>query len=449
MNILENLTDEELYTLEKMLDDIRPESYDNSFIFKNKTTPKIEGYSLTANGCLYKNDSHGFATALMQKMFDDRSKYKKLMIETKKRYEKTKSKEDEKLVSRYNNLQMAKKIQLNSFYGALSNMYFRWFNFDNAESITSSGQLTIKFIINKMNQFMNKICKTENVDYVIASDTDSIYVTLEKFVDQYAVYKGFNGHIRETDEIQIVKMIDFFCEKKIQPYLDICYDELAGMMNAYQQKMQMKRETIANKGIWRGKKMYILNAWNVEGVQYDKPKLKLSGIEAVRSSTPHACRENIKKALSIIMNEDQASLQKFIEEFRNEFASLPFQDVAFPRGLKGINKYKDSADIYKKGTPIQVKGALLFNNMLKKHNITNIPPLSDGDKIRFAYLKIPNPVQDTVIATSDLLPEQFNLDKYIDRDMQFNKSFLEPLKSITEVIGWEAEQRSTLEDFFG
>jgi len=437
MNILENLTDEELYTLEKMLDDIRPESYDNSFIFKNKTTPKIEGYSLTANGCLYKNDSHGFATALMQKMFDDRSKYKKLMIETKKRYEKTKSKEDEKLVSRYNNLQMAKKIQLNSFYGALSNMYFRWFNFDNAESITSSGQLTIKFIINKMNQFMNKICKTENVDYVIASDTDSIYVTFERLIPE------------GSDELKAVKLIDQFCEKKIQPYLDICYDELAGMMNAYQQKMQMKRETIANKGIWRGKKMYILNAWNVEGVQYDKPKLKLSGIEAVRSSTPHACRENIKKALSIIMNEDQASLQKFIEEFRNEFASLPFQDVAFPRGLKGINKYKDSADIYKKGTPIQVKGALLFNNMLKKHNITNIPPLSDGDKIRFAYLKIPNPVQDTVIATSDLLPEQFNLDNYIDRDMQFNKSFLEPLKSITDVIGWEAEQRSTLEDFFG
>jgi len=437
MNILKNLTDEELYTLEKMLDNIQSESYDNSFIFKNKTIPKIEGYSLTANGCLYKNDSHGFATALMQKMFDDRSKYKKLMIEAKKKYEKTKSKEDEKLVSRYNNLQMAKKIQLNSFYGALSNVYFRWFNFDNAESITSSGQLTIKFIINKMNQFMNKLCKTTDVDYVIASDTDSIYVTFEKMIPE------------NVDELKAVEIIDQFCEKKIQPYLDVCYKELADMMSAYQQKMQMKRETIANKGIWRGKKMYILNAWNVEGVQYDKPKLKLSGIEAVRSSTPHACRENIKKALEIIMNEDQTSLQKFISDFKIKFEGLPFEEVAFPRGLKGLNKYKDSAEIYKKGTPIQVKGALLFNHMLKKHNVKNIPPLSDGDKIRFAYLKIPNPIRDTVIATSDLLPEEFNLDKYIDREMQFNKSFLEPLKSITEIIGWEAEEKSTLESFFG
>lgn len=283
---------------------------------------------------------------------------------------------------------------------------------------------------------MNRICKTKDVDYVIASDTDSIYVTFEKIIPE------------DVDELKAVSTIDQFCESKIQPYLDKCYQELADMMNAYQQKMQMKRETIANKGIWRGKKMYILNAWNVEGVQYDKPKLKLSGIEAVRSSTPYACRENIKKALDIIMNGSQLELQKFIEDFRTEFSTLPFEEVAFPRGLKGIHKYKDSADIYKKGTPIQVKGALLFNHMLKKQNITNVPPLSDGDKIRFAYLKIPNPIQDTVIATSDLLPAEFNLDKYIDRELQFSKSFLEPLKSITEVIGWEAEQRSTIEDFF-
>jgi DNA polymerase elongation subunit (family B) len=392
-----------------------------------------------ANGCTYRKDKQGFLPALMEKMYNDRTKYKQLMIEAKKRFEQTKSFDDEKLVARYHNFQMAKKIQLNSAYGALGNEYFRWFNFDHAEAITTSGQLSIRWVERKINEFMNKVLKTDGVDYVIASDTDSIYVTMEGMVDTLAT----------DDQLVIVNTIDSFCEKIIQPKLDDWYQELADMMNAYQQKMQMKRETIANKGIWRGKKMYILNAWNVEGVQYAEPKLKVSGIEAVRSSTPHACRESIKEALYILMNKNQDDLQKYVAEFRERFMTLPFEDVAFPRGVKGMKKYGSASQIYIKGTPIQVKGALLFNHLLEKNNINSIPPIQDGDKIRFAYLKMPNPIQDTVIATPDELPIEFNLDKYIDRDTQFDKSFLEPLRSITSVIGWETEERSTLEDFFG
>lgn len=392
-----------------------------------------------ANGCMYRKDQQGFLPALMETMYNDRTKYKKLMIEAKKRYEVSKSSEDEKLVARYHNMQLAKKIQLNSAYGALGNQYFRWFNFNHAEAITTSGQLSIRWVERKMNEFLNKILKTSGVDYIIASDTDSIYVTMEAMVDTLIA----------KDELVIVNAIDQFCEQIIQPKLDEWYQELADQQHAYQQKMQMKRETIANKGIWRGKKMYILNAWNVEGVQYDKPKLKIQGIEAVRSSTPHACRENIKKAVSIIMNGTQADLQAFILEFRNEFSKLTFEEVAFPRGVNGMKKYEDRATIYKKGTPIHVKGSLLFNNLLKKHGLKNIPPIQDGDKIKFAYLKMPNIIQDTVIATPDELPVEFDLDRFIDRDMQFSKSFLDPVSSITEVIGWQTEERATLEDFFG
>ena len=395
-------------------------------------------HSIAANGCIYRNDMQGFLPALMEKMYNDRVEYKKKMIEAKKQYEKTKDPKDEMLIARYHNMQLAKKIQLNSAYGALGNQYFRWFNFNHAEAITTSGQLSIRWIERKMNEYMNRVCKTEGVDYIIASDTDSIYVTMEKVVE----------YLNTDDEMFIVGALDAFCEKKIQPFLDKSYQELADMMNAYQQKMQMKRETIANKGIWKAKKMYILNAWNVEGVQYDKPKLKIQGIEAVRSSTPHACRENIKKALEIIMNGDQDQLISFTDKFRNEFMSLPFEDIAFPRGIKGMDKYRDNARIYKSATPIQVKGALLFNHLLKKHNVKNVMPISDGDKVKFAYLKMPNPIQDTVIATPEDLPDEFNLDKYVDRDTQFDKSFLEPLRSITTVIDWEVEQVSTLEDFF-
>jgi len=392
--------------------------------------------SYAANGCMYTKEFQGFLPALMEKMYNDRVVYKKKMLEAKQRYEKTKSKDDEKLIARYHNMQMAKKIQLNSAYGALGNQYFRWFNFNHAEAITTSGQLSIRWIEQKVNAFFNKLLKTKNKDYVIASDTDSIYVTFESMIPS------------GSDEIEAVKLIDQFCEQKVQPYLDQCYQELADKMNAYQQKMQMKRETIANKGIWKAKKMYILNAWNIEGVQFEKPKLKIQGIEAVRSSTPHACREKLKESFEIIMNKDKATLDQFIQQFRDEFSQLPFEDVAFPRGVKGMGKYRDGSNIYKKGTPIQVKGALLFNHMLQKHRVKNIPPITDGDKIKFAYLKVPNPINDTVIATADFLPQEFKLDKYIDRELQFDKSFMEPLRSITEVINWDIDNKSTLEDFF-
>ena len=339
-------------------------------------------------------------------------------------------------IARYHNLQMAKKIQLNSAYGALGNRYFRWFSFNNAEAITMSGQLSIRWIECRMNEFMNKVCKTNDIDYVIASDTDSIYVTFDKLIPE------------SSNELNAVKLIDKFCESKIQPYLDKCYQDLATKMNAYQQKMQMKRETIANKGIWKAKKMYILNAWNVEGVQYSEPKLKIQGIEAVRSSTPHACREKLKEAFKIIMNKDEETLQKFIENFRSEFVKLSFEEVAFPRGVKDLGKYRDSKQIYKLATPIHVKGSLIFNQLLKDHNIKNIPPIQDGDKIKFAYLKTPNKLGETVIATADYLPKEFGLDSLIDREKQFEKSFIEPMKSITEVIDWKVEKTASLEDFF-
>lgn len=394
--------------------------------------------SYAANGCKFRKDKQGFLAALMEKMYNDRTKYKEMMIDAKKRYEKSKSPEDAKLIARYHNYQMAKKIQLNSAYGALANQYFRWFNFDLAEAITTSGQLSIRWIERKMNEYMNKLCKTQRVDYVIASDTDSIYVTFEKLIPE------------GCDELKAVGLIDSYCKKYIQPYIDNCYQELATYMNAYQQKMQMKRETIANKGIWKAKKMYILNAWNVEGVQYEKPKLKMQGIEAVRSSTPVVCRDNIEKALGIIMNGTEYELHKFIETFREEFLTLPFEAVAFPRGVKGMEKYRRKKDIYASGTPIHVKGALLFNHMLVERNIKTVQPIADGDKIKFAYLKVPNPVYDTVLAVPDELPTELQfLDKYIDRELQFQKAFVEPLNSITNVIGWHTEPKATLEDFFG
>ncbi len=407
-------------------------------------------YSYAANGCSFRRENQGFLPALMEKMYNDRTKYKKLMLEAKQRYEHSKSLEDEKLIARYHNMQMAKKIQLNSAYGALGNQYFRWFNFDLAEAITSSGQLSVRWIERKINLYMNKVLKTDNVDYVIASDTDSIYMNMNSLVTS-----AFGDS--RNDELKIVEVIDKFCEQKVQPYIDKCYQELADYMNAYQQKMQMKRETIANKGIWRKKKMYILNAWNVEGVQYEKPKIKIQGIEAVRSDKPHVVRQGLKTCFEIIMNKTEKDLQNFVREFHDEFVTLPFNEIAFPRGVNGMTGYKTTSksilfgtmnDGYKSGTPIHVKGALTFNKMLKQLDIKTIPPISDGDKIKFAYLKMPNPTKETVIAVPDELPEELKyIDKYVDRELQFQKTFLEPLHSITNIIGWKTEKKLSLGDF--
>ena len=407
-------------------------------------------YTITANLCLYKKDKQGFLAGLMQKMYDDRVVFKNKMLDAKKAYEASADKTSpeaiqlDKDISRYHNLQMAKKIQLNSAYGALANKYFRWYDLNHAEAITASGQLSIRWIEKKINIYLNKLFGTQGADYVIASDTDSIYVKFDKLVSNV-----FAKRETPPEALEISRFLDKVCKEKIEPYIDNCYQELSVYVNAYAQKMKMKREAIADKGIWTAKKRYILNVYNLEGVEYSHPKLKIQGIEAVRSSTPSSVREMFPPALDIIMNKTQKDMHKFIIDFRNEFKKKPFEEVAFPRGCKGINKYKDSASIYKVGTPIHVKGALLYNEFIKSRDLTNkLQRISEGDKVKFAYLKVPNPLHNTVIAVPSYLPKELGLQNYIDYDMQFDKSFLEPLRHILDPIGWKTEDTVTLEDFF-
>ena len=400
-------------------------------------------FAVCANGAQYRKDIKGFLPEMMEKIYTERVIYKKRMIQAKKDYEKKPTKQLEKDISKFNNIQMARKIQLNSAYGAIGNQYFRYYNLLNAEAITLSGQVSIRWIENKMNQKMNKILKTEDVDYVIASDTDSIYLNLGPLVE--GVYKGR----KETDEV-IVGFIDKVCSMELEPYIESSYEALAKYVNAYDQKMFMKRETIANKGIWTAKKRYILNAWDIEGVRFQEPKLKVMGIEAVKSSTPGACRDKIKECLKVIMNNDEEDAQEFIAQFREEFNELPIEDIAFPRGCNGINKWANQTSIYSKGTPIHVRGALLYNYHNTKQRLTHKYPLiQDGEKIKFIYLKTPNKISENVISFPNTFPKEFGLDKQVDYELQFSKSFLEPIKVIMDTIGWKPEKIASLEFLFG
>ena len=347
-----------------------------------------------------------------------------------------------KEIARCNNIQMAKKISLNSCYGSLGNQYFRYYKLANAEAITMSGQVSIRWIEEKMNSYLNKVLKTNNIDYVIASDTDSIYLNVGPLVDK--VYSG-----KEKDTKNIVSFLDKLCKVELEKYIDSCYQELAEYVNAYDQKMQMKRENIAERGIWTAKKRYILNVWDSEGVRYEQPKLKITGIEAVKSSTPAPCRQMIKDALKIVMTKTEDDLISFISESRKIFNALPVEDISFPRTVSDVNKYKSSSTLYSKGTPIHARGAILYNYLTKEKKLDKkYAKIQNGEKIKFCYLKLPNPIQENVISYIQELPKEFGLGKYIDYDLQFSKAFLEPMKVILDSIGWRTEKTVTLDSFF-
>ena len=398
--------------------------------------------ALCANGAMYRKDIHGFLPEMMKKIYDERVQSKKLMILAKKEYEKTPTKELEKSISKYNNIQMARKIQLNSAYGAIGNQYFRYYNLINAEAITLSGQVSIRWIEHKMNTYLNKILKTEKKDYVIASDTDSIYLNLGDLVE-----KVFEG--REATDSSIVSFLNKVCEMELEKYISSSYEALASYVNAYEQKMIMKRENIASTGIWTAKKRYMLNVWDSEGVRYHEPKLKMMGIEAVKSSTPMPCRNAIKDAIKIMMDGTEDDLVSFIDSFRNTFENLPPEDIAFPRSVNGLRKYKASTTVYTKGTPLHVRGTLLYNFHIEKKKLEyKYPLVQEGEKIKYLHLRRPNKINENVISFLNTFPKELGLEGQIDRDAQFKKSFLDPLQIITSVIGWETERKATLDFLF-
>ena len=427
---------------ETLLEERHPTVTVDKILNRELTFEMYKDYAVCANGAMYRKDVRGFLPELMEKIYKDRTIYKKKMLTAKQEYEKKKTKELEKEIARCNNIQMARKIQLNSAYGAIGNQYFRYYKLANAEAITLSGQVAIRWIENKMNAYLNKLLKTDEIDYVIASDTDSIYLNMAPLVE--SVYGG-----REKTTQSIVSFLDKVCQVEFEKYIEGCYQELAEYVNAYDQKMQMKRENIADRGIWTAKKRYILNVWDSEGVRYEEPKLKMMGIEAVKSSTPAPCRKMIKDGLKLMMSGTEEDVINFIDKCREDFKKLPPEEIAFPRTASDVRKYHSPSTIYAQKTPIHIRGALLFNHYIKEKKLTNKYSLiANGEKIKFVYLKKPNIIQENIISFIQDFPKELGLDKYIDYELQFEKSFVEPLKSILDSIGWNVEKTVNLELFF-
>lgn len=427
--------------LQEILDqDINVQTLLHKQVDTNKL--KRNGVTLTPNGQLFRADVEGFLSRILIKMFNDRKMYKNKMIECEKEIEVLKKKGNdtkplENQKAMYKVFETSIKVCINSCYGALGSEYFRYFDVKLAEAVTSSGQLAILWIQKNVNEYMNKILETGDVDYVIASDTDSIYVKLDTLVEQVMS--------NVEDKNKIVDFIDKVCKVKLQPFIDKCYQKLADYTNAYAQKMIMKREKICDVGICVSGKNYIWNVWDSEGVRYDKPKPSIVGLSMIKSNTPEICRKNLREIVPMILTNQESLLQEYVANFKREFMDLPLEMIACPGGMNGLTKQADPDRIYKLATNIACKGSLLYNYHLKLNGLQNkYPYINDGEKIKYLCLKLPNPIKDDVIAFPNDLPKELDLDRYVDKEHQFDKVFLAPLKSILTVINWTHEKRNTL-----
>jgi DNA polymerase elongation subunit (family B) len=406
-------------------------------------------YAIAANGCTFDKSKIGFMPGLVRRIYDERVTYKQNMIRCKQEQVNNPSRKLELEISKWSTFQMVRKIQLNSLYGALGNQYFRYFRVDNAEAITLTGQVAIRWIERKINEFLNQALKTKEEDYVIASDTDSIYINLGPLVR--SVFPDLDKDKSEKSILQnrIVEILNKFSEEKIVPFIDKSYDELSDYLNAYEKCLVMKRECIADRGIWMAKKRYILNVWDEEGVRYNTPKLKMMGIEAVKTSTPAPCRKYIKECIGIIMNGTEEDVIDYIAKKEVEFSQLNPTEIAFPRSVTDMQKFYTDRLPFPKGTPYHVKAALMYNMLVKKNNLQNKYSLiQNGEKIKFLYLLKQNPVGVETIGFINEYPSEFGLTNYLDFHTMYEKSFIAPMKTILNIIGWHTEKTNSLSDFF-
>lgn len=431
----ETLVDGEKYLKdeEKTIVDLLDNKIDTSQIADKQLT-------MAANGQCFRKDIPGFLPQLIQHYFTLRQKTKKEMQEAEKMYEKTKDKKYVKLITSLNSKQMAAKILMNSLYGASGNVYFRFHDKRIAEGITMTGQYIIRYVAKKLNLFLNKLCDTKDVEFSFYSDTDSTYLTLNHVVDKF---------FKDKKDVEKVELLDKICNDKISTVIDQACKEISDKLNFFDNKITFKREVIADNGIWIAKKRYALNVHNSEGIQYTPPKLKVLGMEIVRSSTPASVRDALKEAVSIVLTKNESDLRTYVQNLEDRWLKLKYSDIAFPRSVNNISKYFDNNSIYKKGTPIHVRGALLFNHLLNVKNIGHLyQKIQEGDKIKFLYLKEPNPLNSHVITFNGEIPEQFGINNYINYDLMFEKAFLEPLNTLVQIVGWSAKEQATLDGLF-
>lgn len=397
---------------------------------------RVLSVCITPNGQAFRSDERGFLPNILSRLYSERKSAKNKETKAKKLAATAETPEKKLAYEReavmWGLQQNTRKINLNSCYGALGSEHHRFFDVRHAEAVTATGQVIIQYVAHQVNAFLNAEFGT-TTDYVLASDTDSIYVKLAPVVGDMSVAAA-------------VDHLDRYCENDLQRVIDAAFQTIGNHFNTQDNVLAMKREAIAEYGVWTAKKRYLLWVHDNEGVRYNPPKLKMTGIEAVRSSTPKYAREVIKKALEYFIQGHQQEFYTLIDTAEEGFMSRPFEDIASPRSVNGLDTYDPGEGDFLPATPIHVKGAITYNRHLEKTNLVQkYPKIRNSEKIRFCYLKPQNPLRTTVIAAPNALPPEWKLERYLDRQLQFEKSVLSPLEHIVREAGWPIRPMVTLD----
>jgi DNA polymerase elongation subunit (family B) len=417
------------------------------YLKQKHDTSQFSEYAIAVNGTTYRKDKTGVLPEIITELYDGRSAAKKRQIEAEKMMQNFEKDSIEykkyEQISKLNKVsQMSRKVSMNSIYGALGSEHGRYYSTDMAEAITITGQFIIRHIGNNVNEYLNNLLKTTDVDRVVASDTDSIYVCMDDLVTRYIP--------EEVDENKITDFLDKVSETKIQDVIDKSIQEMSNYLHAFEpESMSMSREIIGRVGVFLAKKRYAISVIDSEGVRYKTPKSKIMGMETAKSSTPAVVREYMEKVIYSILNDTEENTQKLIKKFRKDFMSQSVYDISFPRGVNGLHKYYDGSQIYSKGTPIHVRASLLYNHYIRKYKLeTKYELILDSDKMKFIFLKLPNPIHENVIGFTNIFPKELGLTEYVDYDYMFQKTFEEPMKSTFDTIGWSMKKSKTMEAFF-
>lgn len=419
----------------------------DKLLSREVNTKKVlsEGATIVGNGTIYRQDVVGVLPRAMTFVFNERKRIKNQMLAKENEIQRAKGEARDALrieVAMLDAKQKAVKVVANGGYGATATESFRYYDLNIAEGITTTGQIFNKFAQEILNEILNKESGTDGVDYIFMGDTDSCYITLDTWVKKQG--------LDETDTQSVVDVIDKFVKEEIEVRLSRAFKEFGcDYLGAKENLMDMKREAIADVCVVRGKKNYFINVLDNEGVRYAKPKLKVVGLESVRSSTPGIVRDELVECYKLIaQGGTEAQLQARVREFSKVWRQVPLWKVAFPRGVSEIEKWRADGDQpYKKGTPAHVKAVIHYNDLVNKSPTLSktYPLIKEGSKFRFIYLKEPNPIRAGAIAfTDETLPEEFGLNDYLDLDAQWQKAFLKPLRSVTCLVGWNTERRASL-----
>lgn len=342
--------------------------------------------------------------------------------------------------------QQALKILANSGYGAIGNIAFRYFRIDIAEAITLTGQLALRYVSSKVDEYLNKLCGTKDVVYAIYGDTDSIYVTLDNWVKY--------NNVDESDPNKVIDFMDDFVNKDLSPFICNTNEDLSSYIGAKENLLIMKREALGDSMIFRGKKNYIIQVYDNEFVRYSKPEIKMMGVETAKSSTAMIIRKKLEECFNIVINKDThepIELKGVVDEFRKEFDEVDIVSIASPRGIKDIDKWMDERGNILSGCPIHVRAAIVYNNFIASDPDLKrrYEEIKNGSKIRFVKLKQPNLLHSHVVAFIDDIPDEMELDKYVDRKTQFEDTFMKPLESFTQLIDWDVRRTNSLTSLFG